>query len=66
MIERKIQWMPTVTEHVREDLMIEGDSVCAGSTITNWVAGVVQSRHVGLVRAGIRIKVAERTDIRVK
>ena len=66
MIERKIQWMPTVTEHVREDLMIEGGSVCAGSTITNWVAGVVQSRHVGLVRAGILIKVAERTDIRVR
>lgn len=35
MIERKIQWMPTVSEHVRADLMIDGGSVCAGSTITN-------------------------------
>ena len=66
MIETKIQWMPTVTEHVRADLLIEGGSVCADSTITNWVAGVIQSQHVGLMRAGVRIKVAERTDLRVR
>ena len=66
MIERKIQWMPTVSEHVRVDHMIEGGSVCAGSTITNWVVGVVQSQHVGLVRAVVRINVAARTALRVR
>lgn len=66
MIESKIQWMPTVTGHVRADRMIEGGSVCINGAITNRVAGVVHSQHVGLVRAGVRIKVMERTDLRVR
>lgn len=66
MIGRKIQWMPTVAEHVRADLMIDGGSVCADGAITNWVAGVIQSQHAGLVRAGVQIKVGERTNLRVR
>src|SRR5215510_12502253 len=41
-------------------------SVCADGTITNWVGGVVQSQYVGLIRAGVRIKVGSRADIRVR
>lgn len=66
MIGGKIHWMQTFRENVRADLMIDGGSVCADSTITNWVVGVVQSQHAGLVRAGVRIKVAERADLRVR
>jgi len=66
MIESKIHWMPTVMEHMRADLMIDGGSVCADGAITNWVTGVIQSQHVGLLRAGVRIKVAERTDLRAR
>ena len=41
-------------------------SVRADGTIINWVAGVIQSQYVGLVRTGVRIKVGERTDLRVR
>ena len=41
-------------------------SVCADGAITNWVTGVIQSQHVGLVRAGVRIKVGSRADLRVR
>ncbi|MBU6434944.1 MAG: hypothetical protein KJS98_16680, partial [Nitrospirae bacterium] len=47
-------------------LMIDRGSVCADNTITNWVVGVVQSQHVGLVRSGVRIKIGERTNLRVR
>ena len=41
-------------------------SVRADGTIINWVVGVIQSQYVGLVRTGVRIKVGERTDLRVR
>jgi hypothetical protein len=66
MIGSKIHWMPTFPESVRADLMIDGGGVCADNTIRNWVVGVVQSHHIGLVRAGVRILIAERTDLRVR
>jgi hypothetical protein len=47
-------------------LGIGSGSVRADGTIINWVAGVIQSQYVGLVRTGVRIKVGERTDLRVR
>lgn len=41
-------------------------SVCVDGSITNWVRGVIQSQYVGLVRAGVRIKVGARADLRVR
>jgi hypothetical protein len=41
-------------------------SVCADGAITNWVTGVIQSQYVGLIRAGVRIKVGRRADLRVR
>lgn len=41
-------------------------SVCADGAITNWVMGMIQSQYVGLVRAGVRIKVGNRADLRVR
>jgi len=45
---------------------IDGGSIRADATMSNRVAGVIQSHHVGLVRAGVRIKVMARTDLRVR
>ncbi|MDE3217757.1 MAG: hypothetical protein KGO23_00135, partial [Nitrospirota bacterium] len=66
MIGSKIHWIQTFRENVRVGLMIDRGSVCADNTITNWVVGVVQSQHVGLVRSGVRIKIGERTNLRVR
>ena len=66
MIASKNQWPSMLTESVRTNRMFDGSSVCVNGAITNWVTGVIQSQHGGLVRAGVRIKVAERTDLRVR
>lgn len=45
---------------------VECGSCYAGATIMNWVKGAILSQHVGVVRAGVRIKVGARTDLRVR
>jgi hypothetical protein len=45
---------------------VESGTICADGTIMNWVRGVIHSQYVGLVRAGVRIKVGARTDLRVR
>jgi hypothetical protein len=57
---------PDFYNNVKSDHMIEGTYACAEDTVINRIMGVVQSYHVGLVRAGVRIKIMERTDLRVK
>ena len=32
----------------------------------NWVRGLIHSQYAGLVRAGVRIKIGTRTDLRVR
>ena len=66
MITSKIHWRERLNEIFRSEPPINQGSISADGTITNWVAGVVQSQHVGLVRAGVRIRVMERTDLRVR
>ena len=66
MIASKTHWMPIFIENLRTDLRKDGSSVCADGTITNRVTGIVHSQHVGLVRAGVRINVGERTNLRVR
>jgi len=66
MITGKIPWREKLSEILRSEPPINQGSLSADGTITNWVAGVVRAQHVGLVRAGVRIKVMERTDLRVR
>lgn len=66
MIASRNHWMSMATESVRTDRMIDGGHAHAEGRIINRVIGVVQSHNVGLVRAGVRIKIMERTDLRVK
>ncbi len=45
---------------------VDSGSMCAEGTIINWVRGVIHSQYVGLVRAGVRIKVGHRADLRIR
>jgi hypothetical protein len=45
---------------------VESGSISADGTIMNWVRGLVHSQYVGLVRAGVRIKVGVRADLRIR
>jgi hypothetical protein len=66
MITSKVHLRQKLDEILRTDLTINGDSICADGTFTNWVAGVIHSQYVGLMRAGVRIKAMKRTDLRVR
>jgi hypothetical protein len=66
MKESKMQRIPDFSRNVKVDLMFDGGPACVEDRMINRVMGVVQSHHVGLVRAGVRIKIMERTDLRVK
>jgi hypothetical protein len=62
----KVHSMENLAEYIMPDLGSGSGSVRADGTIINWIAGVIQSQYVGLVRTGVRIKVGERTDLRVR
>jgi hypothetical protein len=66
MKESKMQRIPDFSRNVKLDLMFDGGSACIEDRMINRVIGVVQSNHVGLVRAGVRVKIMERTDLRVR
>ncbi len=66
MIARKIHGKGISSDILGSYRTTHGGSICAEGTITNWVAGVIHSQHIGLVRTGVRIKVMERTDLRVR
>jgi hypothetical protein len=59
-------WRERPSEILRTELPINQGSISTDGMITNWVAGVIHSQSVGLVRAGVRIKVMERIDLRVR
>jgi hypothetical protein len=66
MITGRIHWRERLSEILRTEPPINQGSISTDGTITNWVAGTIQSQYVGLVRAGVRIRVMERTDLRVR
>ncbi|MBI3808625.1 MAG: hypothetical protein HY281_14115 [Nitrospirae bacterium] len=66
MMEDGMRWVPDFCSNVKRDHMIEGAYACAENAAINRIMGVVQSHPVGLIRAGVRIKIMERTDLRVK
>jgi len=65
-VTRKDHSTQNTGERVMPALGIGSGSVRADGTIINWVRGVIQSQYVGLIRAGVRIKVGGRTDLRVR
>jgi hypothetical protein len=62
----KTHWRVKLSEILRAEPTINQGSISADGTITNWITGVIHSQSVGLVRAGVRIKVMERVDLRVR
>ena len=66
MMEDRMQWVPDFCRTVKKDSTIDGAHAWVEGTVINRVMGVLQSHHVGLVRVGVRIKIMERTDLRVK
>jgi hypothetical protein len=62
----KARWESNSKGVVRGDHSYVERSVCAASSIVNWIEGVVQSQRVGLVRAGARINLGERVHLRVR
>lgn len=65
-VEGQMPGGPDVLRNVTSDSMPDGAHAYAEGIVINRVMGVVQSHHVGLVRAGVRVKLMERTDLRVK
>src|SRR5690242_3911902 len=66
MHENRIQQNGTLGELDRIDLLSEGGTIGGRAFMVNWVSGTVQSRHVGLSRAGVRIHVGSRSKLHVK
>jgi len=66
MIPRKTLWREKLNEILLAEVPISQGSISVDGTIINWIAGVVQSQYVGLVREGIRMKIIDRMDLRVR
>ena len=66
MISRNTHWREKLNEILLAEVPINQGSISADGTIINWIAGFIQSQYVGLVRAGVRIKVGDRADLRVR
>ena len=66
MISPNIHWREKLTEILLTEVPIRQGSISADGIIVNWIAGVIQSQYVGLQRAGVRIKVGARADLRVR
>jgi hypothetical protein len=66
MITRKMSWVQVPHESAMASGGVDGGSLRAEAAIMNWVKGVIKSQYVGLVRAGLRVKVGQRADLRVR
>ena len=53
MMEGGMRRAPDFYGNVKRDHMIEGTYACAEGTVINRIMGIVQSHHVGLVRAAV-------------
>lgn len=66
MISRNTQWREKLNEILLTEVPINQGSISVDGAIVNWIAGVVHSRYIGLVREGVRIKAFDRLDLRVR
>jgi len=66
MISRNTHWRQKLDEILLTEVPINQGSISVDGAIVNWIAGIVQSRYIGIVREGVRIKVLDRMDLRVR
>src|SRR5690349_2141208 len=66
MIAPNTDWREKLNEILLTEVRINQGSISADGMIVNWIGGVVQSRYIGMVREGVRIKVLDRLDLRVR
>ena len=66
MISRDTHWREKLKEILWTEVLINQGSISADGAIVNWIAGVIHSRYIGLVREGVRIKVLDRIDLRAR
>ena len=66
MMMRKTDSLQVANRSIGTAGEVESGSTSAGGIMMNWVRGLIHSQYAGLVRAGVRIKVGARTDLRVR
>lgn len=66
MMPDKLHWIQQLTERDGNHVPFDGSSSYAGGTVANFVRGVVRSQSAGLLRAGVRIRIMQRTDLRAR
>src|SRR5690349_6570582 len=66
MISRNTRWREKLNEIFMTNVPISQGSISADGSIVNWITGVIQSHYVGLLRAGVRVKVGGHADLRVR
>jgi hypothetical protein len=66
MISRNTHWREKLNEILLTEVPINQGSISADGAIVNWIAGVIRSQYIGLVREGVRIKIMDRIDLRVR
>jgi hypothetical protein len=66
MMKGEIWWVSDFGSNVTKDPMIEGAYAYVEGSVINRIMGIVHSHHEGLGCAGVRIKIMERTALRVK
>lgn len=66
MIAPNTDWREKLNVILLTEVRINQGSISADGMIVNWIGGVVQSRYIGMVREGVRIKVLDRLDLRVR
>jgi len=66
MISRNTHWREKLDEILLAEVPINQGSISADGTIVNWIAGVIYSQYIGLVREGVRVKMMDKIDLRVR
>src|SRR5215831_9737740 len=65
-ISRNTHWREKLNEILLAEVPINQGSISADGTIVNWIAGVIYSQYIGLVREGVRVKMMDKIDLRVR
>ncbi|HSC56540.1 MAG TPA: hypothetical protein VLC51_05025 [Nitrospira sp.] len=65
-ISKNTYWREKLNEILVTEVAINQGSISADGAVVNWLAGVVHSRYIGLVREGVRIKMLDRINLRAK
>ena len=66
MISPNTLWREKLNEILSTEIPINQGSISVDGAIVNWIAGNIHSRYIGLVREGVRVKMLDRIDLRVR